>query len=185
VAVLQRLGDWLLFDKASISITSFNKEIYAQTMGQGTPPDLNRIYELSDGMDIKVNIVLCPELFQNGDLWNTINTCISCGIRRINLREPYGQPNLSSITIKFMDALFHRIPDLFGMPRWKYFQTEIIYWDVHYVEVESINLYSNGIISDTYPVTKGHDPVHGIVEGQEHFSKSGRVRPQWITINDT
>lgn len=184
IKILDRVGDWNLFNKASISVTSFNRDIYRATMGQGEPPNLEHILSISNSdMDIKVNVVLCPELFQNGDLWNTINRCIDYGIRRINLREPYGQPNLSAITIKFMDSVFDRMSDLFGMPRWEYFGTEITYWDVHYVEVESVNLYANGVISNTYPVTEGHDPINGKVEGQENFSKSGRIRPQWVAFS--
>lgn len=39
------------------------------------------------------------------------------------------------------------------------------------------------VVSTTYPVTKGYDPVNGKVEGQEKFSTSGRIRPQWVTVN--
>lgn len=47
------------------------------------------------------------------------------------------------------------------------------------------NLYANGVISETYPITKGHDPVEGKVEDQGHFQKSGRVRDQWLNHKKT
>lgn len=76
----------------------------------------------------------------------------------------------------------YRFGDQFGMP--VYFLNrglKVVYWDVHYVEVESVNLYANGVVSEDYPVTRGHDPVAGKVEDQSHFTKSGRVHEQWLT----
>lgn len=193
---------WSLFDKGSISITSFDPKIYKKTMGQGKPPDLKMIKSICDhGIgpswnNIKFNIVLCPELFEilenheAPDLFNTIYDLWQLGAKRINIREPYGQPNLGDKFKDFMKSFGAKpIDSVLGMPRWTIgtnfngFSTEIAYWDIHFVEVESVNLYANGIVSTTYPITKGHDPENGKVEGQEHFSKSGRVRPQWLTIN--
>lgn len=53
----------------------------------------------------------------------------------------------------------------------------VTYWDVHYVEVESVNLYANGLVSETYPVTAGHHPT-GFVLDQSHFGV-GRQSEQW------
>lgn len=58
---------------------------------------------------------------------------------------------------------------------------EIAYWDVHYVEVESVNLYANGVVSEDYPVTRGHDPIYGNVKDQGNYLKSGRQQEQWLS----
>lgn len=198
VSILSRPERWMLFDKASISITSLNPKIYKYTMGKGQPPDLIKIKRLCDGGNgpsfsyLKVNIVLCPEILINNDLWNTIYNLTKIGIRTINIREPYGQPHIGNPfeNTQIPSYVFKYIKkstiDIYGnkqyqftiLPDW----CNITYWDVHYTEVESINLYANGVVSDTYPVTLGHDPVTGNVLGQENFSKSGRIRQQWVDL---
>jgi len=169
---------WRLFDKGSISVTTFDKELYVKTMGTGLPPDMKMILGLKD-MPVKANVVLCPETVAGGsksDIWSTLHHLSCMGIKKVNLREPYGQP-------KIWDPVHGYIPIMkyiFGMPTYMIFGMEVTYWDVHYVEVESVNLYANGNVSVTYPITKGHCKETGDVKGQEHFNESGRVREQWV-----
>jgi len=174
VLALARKDLWTLFDKGSISITSLDPEIYVKTMGSGSPPDLKEILAIpcSLGEHLKVNIVLCPE--NQGDLLTTIGKLAILGIAKVNLREPYGQPHIGNP----LDVL---IPEgmRLGMPYYNVFGVDVMYWDVHYVEVESVNLYANGNVSETYPVTAGHDRVLGKVEDQAHFDHSGRQFEQW------
>lgn len=163
-----------LFDKISVSITSLDPRLYKATMGVGNPPDIKEIVNTFNNIPIKVNIVLCPETV-NDDLLDTIDKLNILGIKRINLREPYGQPHIGD---PLENSNILKDDSLFGMPCYNFKGTTITYWDVHYVEVESVNLYANGNVSITYPITKGYSP-NGIVEGQEHFKKSGRIRKQW------
>lgn len=176
VLALHRPDLWALFDKASISITSTDPVHYQLTMGKGQPPNVYRIRQMVPDMPLKVNIVLCPVTVVAGDLMRTLENLSRFGITTVNLREPYGQPHIGDP----MDQRY-RVGDRFGMPRYEYAGMDVTYWDVHYVEVESVNLYSNGEVSTTYPVTKGHDPIEGKVEDQSHFPTSGRVSAQWLT----
>ncbi len=169
-------GAWELFDKVSFSIHSFDPVIYKKMMGQGRPPEIERIVHKSDGKDLKLNIVLGPENTKNLDFLRTIARVGTAGITIVNLREPYGQPHIGD---PMLEAKFEPVSDLFGMPQYKFGPVTVTYWDVHYVEVESVNLYANGRISTTYPITKGHDPS-GLVLDQSHFAKSGRQTEQWI-----
>jgi len=161
---------WQSYDKASISIPSFNPELYRKTMGNGEPPDLKAIIKLKPEMPIKINIVLCPETLN--DIPNTLNILADTGIKKVNLREPYGQPHIGS-------PLSNPISERLGMPVYNWKGMDVTYWDVHYVEVESVNLYANGTVSETYPITKGHAPT-GEVKSQENFLKSGRQQKQWL-----
>lgn len=175
---------WKLYDKASVSITTFQREIYRETMGQGSPPNLEEILKIKPEMPVKVNLVLCPETTdENVDYWFTLTKLRHLGIKRVNLREPYGQPHIGDPLAKEakFNPLMKQIKTTLGMPTYDFFGMEVTYWDVHYVEVESVNLYANGIVSVTYPITKGHDPVTGDVKDQENFQKSGRIRNQWLT----
>lgn len=163
------------FDKISISFTSADPKIYRTTMGSGAPPDLERIRNTYSG-DLKVNIVLCPETIERGDFICTLQTIAAAGIVRVNLREPYGQPRIGDP----MPAWgFKPVSERLGMPVYNVFALDVTYWDVHYVEVESVNLYANGRVSMDYPITRGHD-TSGEVSGQEHFKTSGRIYQQWL-----
>lgn len=171
-----KMGTLGLFDNISISITSFDKGIYERTMGRGTPPNPKLLRELTRHKKLKVNVVLCPEIL-NGDLIETLDVLSNAGVETVNLREPYGQPNIGD-PFKLLGPSGFR----HGMPCHRILNMDVTYWDVHYVEVESVNLYANGVVSETYPITKGHDPVDGKIEDQSNFTKSGRVREQWVKV---
>ena len=175
VVALNHLDDWKLFDKASISIPSFDEAIYEEMMGQGVTPRLEEILANSSHMQsVKINIVLGPENLADNDLAKTLDRLSDLGIKRTNLREPYGQPHLGDPLAK--SAV--EVKRIYGMPVYLWGQMEVTYWDVHYVEVESVNLYANGRVSADYPITRGHDALSGSVLDQSHFP-GGRVSPQW------
>jgi hypothetical protein len=176
-----RRGQWRLFDKASLSIPTFNVAKYQAMMGSGIPPNLEHIEELSPGIELKVNIVLGPENTGENldDLLHTLDVIAhTSSIKRVNLREPYGQPHIGDPLAKHG---FKPAGERLGMPFyiWEFGGIDVMYWDVHYVEVESINLYANGRVSTDYPITRGHS-ADGKVLGQEHFQISGRQQAQWL-----
>lgn len=191
VLALQRPEIMSLYDKGSITICSFDRNIYSAMMGQGVPPDIEKIIEAYPNIatrDWKVNIVLGPENIHGDhpDIYDTILRCKDIGIKRINLREPYGQPHIGN---PLEGRGWNSCEDSsLGMPHYHAGGSsddgegsiEIWYWDVHYVEVESVNLYANGRVSTLYPITAGHDPS-GEVKSQEHFI-GGRIRPQWVSL---
>ena len=169
-----------LYDKGSITICSFDKTIYNKMMGNGNPPDLEKILFKYPHLKnkLKVNIVLGPENIKN-DIYQTILNCNYLGIAKINMREPYGQPHIGDPLNGFFKKCIHKT---FGMPHYHCTingNTEITYWDVHYVEIESVNLYANGNISTLYPITKGYDINLGEVKTQDNFI-GGRIRQQWL-----
>lgn len=162
-----------LYDKASLSICSFDKDIYVKMMGRGTPPDVKTIISENPHLNLKVNIILGPENVGD-DLIKTLNILAAYGIKRVNLREPYGQPHIGD---PLAHMPIHKM--VLGMPCHLINNMEVTYWDVHYVMVESVNLYASGRISETYPITLGHS-VNGEVHDQEYFPISGRTRNQWV-----
>ena len=175
VLIHARQHTWSLFDKGSISITTLDPDLYKKTMGQGLPPYMERVMASTD-FPLKANIVMCPETVTETDDWmTTIKKFAEVGIDTINLREPYGQPRLGNPFTRDPDG------DHLGMPFYMINGAKVTYWDVHYVEVESVNLYANGRVSETYPVTEGCSET-GVVLDQTHFATSGRVREQWIPV---
>lgn len=164
------------YDKGSFSITTFNPELYRETMGQGTPPDVEGIVENWPGMPWKANVVLCPETVETKDILDSIEKFAKFGVGRVNIREPYGQPRVGN---PLKEWGFEKDGEHFGMPYYIIQGVEVTYWDVHTVHVESVNLYANGEVSITYPVTDGHSPENGKVEPQSEFDEYGRHEEQW------
>lgn len=175
--ILKRLEIWELFDKGSISIPSLNRAIYKKMMGGGVP-DLEGIMRLSK-FTPKINVVLGPE--NAGDHLEAFLVELDrIGVKKVNLREPYGQPHVGNPLARERESR-HVSGRRFGMPVYLFGNMEIMYWDVHYVEVESVNLYANGRISVDYPITRGHDEQTGKVLDQGNFKKSGRQQEQWLS----
>lgn len=170
-------GDILqLYDKGSITICSFDPVIYKKMMGQGEPPRLNEILPNFKHFNrLKMNVVLGDENVETGDILRTIRMAMMYRFDTLNLREPYGQTHIGNPMERwnFKESGRH-----LGMPYYMYGRLRITYWDVHFVEVESVNLYANGVVSLTYPVTKGHDPQNGQVTEQSKWGK-GRHFSQW------
>jgi hypothetical protein len=165
--------DFGAYDKASLTICSFQEEINRKMMG-GVGCNLPRILEENPLMDIKVNVILGPENAEK-DVWRTLDHLAYHGVRRANLREPYGQPHVGNPFAKIGAV---RQKTVLGMPAYFWGGLEVTYWDVHYVEVESVNLYANGRISITYPITKGHDPKGEVFP--QTFFPGGRIHEQWL-----
>lgn len=164
-----------LYDKASITICSFDPDIYTKMMGQGKPPDVAKIVLENPKLDLKVNVVLGPENVPNGDIYKTLHALANAGVHRINLREPYGQKHVGNPFEGY--AEFGKI---LGMPQYTFRGMSVVYWDVHEVHVESVNLYASGRVSITYPISKGHAET-GEVHAQDYFP-GGRITQQWIKI---
>ena len=162
---------WRLYDKASITICSIDRDVNRRMMG-GDPADIDGIIGISAGMDLKVNVVLGPENI--GDVVNTLEKLAGSGVRRVNLREPYRQPHVGDPMVR---NGFIAEGTTLEMPTYRIGRMKVTYWDVHYVEVESVNLYASGRISELYLITKGHDES-GEVHSQEQF-RHGRQRAQW------
>ncbi len=174
------------YDKASISVCSINNDVNTKMMGGPAPDVLNAMCLTSNRL--KVNIVLGPENCYQDDLIQTLHYLCNLGVPRINLREPYGQPHVGNPMPGIIKSEWDRwrtlslqtLEPLFGMPHYQIGATKIVYWDVHYVEVESVNLYTgDGRISVEYPITKGC-AEDGVVRDQTHF-RQGRQQEQWIS----
>lgn len=173
-AVRKNMDVLRLYDRGSITICSLNEDIYRAMMGQGSPPNLLDVIEnTKHWTDTTINIVLGDENVSTGDIFGTINHISSLNVDKINLREPYGQPRIGNPLLHLQN-----VGEIYGNPYYFFGNTMVTYWDVHYTEVESVNLYANGRVSTDYPITRGHSD-NGAVFSQENFTK-GRHNNQWV-----
>lgn len=173
VGDLKQLG---FFDKGSLTICSFDTDVYRHMMGGNRVPDVREVMRYLP--NLKLNVVLGPENTADDawDVFQTLDMAARLGIARVNLREPYGQPHVGN---PFERAGIEPEGRHLGMPWYRWLGVEVTYWDVHYVEVESVNLYASGVVSVLYPITKGHDLVTGEVKPQREFP-GGRITKQWV-----
>ncbi len=180
-AALRNYEQFLPYEMGSVTICSFNLGIYRAMMGSGAPPNIRHVVQFAREArwheDPKVNVVLGPENLVQGDIFRSIEACDLAGVRRINLREPYGQPHVGN-PLEHLEH--HRVDDVHGMPTYLLGNAWVTYWDVHYCEVESVNLYASGRVSEDYPITRGH-AEGGDVRDQSNF-KQGRHNEQWVTL---
>lgn len=178
-AVKKDFPHWNLFDKGSVSFCSTNPETYRAMMGCGDPPDIPQLLrDTASWENLKINIILGPENTGENymDLVTTLADLSDMGVRKVNLREPYGQPHVGNPYGAVMPQGTH-----FGMPLYHLSEMEITYWDVHYVEVDSLNLYASGRMDSHYSVSQGHADT-GEVHDQSYWSKAGRHVKQWTSF---
>lgn len=163
-----------LFDMGSVTICSLDHDIYRAMMGKGRAPCVPDLLQWTAHWRpaLKVNIVLGPE--NRTEVHSTLRQLAAMGVERVNLREPYGQPHVGDPCVNQYEREGTRL----GMPVYSVGGMDVVYWDVHYVEVESVNLYASGRVSETYPITVGH-VEGGVVQDQSQFP-GGRVREQWL-----
>lgn len=183
VAVLSHPEEWKLFDKGSVTFPSFDPTIYEKMMGSPHVPDLLKIVQATP-WPLKVNIVLSPyDIGENEqDLINTLYGLQGLGIKKVNLREPYGQPHVGDPLAK------HGLKSVgahLGMPIYEFRCIKaapmlVCYWDVHYCEVESVNLYASGRVSVTYPITRGYSPEGKVIPQSEWGTEHKRHVEQWV-----
>lgn len=163
-----------LLTHMSLSCPSMDPMVYAANMGHGYPPDVARWVQRCRRalVQLRINVVLTPSVIPG--LMAYLQTLALMGVRSVNLREPYGQAHVGN-PLADREPLRTRL----GMPVYDVYDMDVMYWDVHYVEVESVNLYANGHVSLTYPVSKGHDFDRGIVRDQTQWGV-GRQAMQWL-----
>lgn len=162
-----------LITHMSLSCPSVDTKVYVENMGMGIPPDIGRWVRrcVRVGVALRVNVVLTPSVLPG--LMAYLKRLSSVGVQSVNLREPYGQSRVGNPLTR-QEPIRYR----FGMPVYDIYGMDVMYWDVHYVEVESVNLYANGHVSVTYPVSKGHDFDKGVVRDQTQWGV-GRQTMQW------
>jgi organic radical activating enzyme len=163
-----------LYESASVTICSLDKATNEAMMG-GPPSDLPRILLNHPKLDLKVNVVLGPE--NRTRIEDLLSQLAGLGVRRVNLREPYGQPHVGN-PLQYCAESRRQL----GMPTYNWRGMHVTYWDVHYCHVESVNLYANGRVSIDYPITRGCSDA-GTVQPQSDFP-GGRVRMQWLSRGD-
>jgi MoaA/NifB/PqqE/SkfB family radical SAM enzyme len=144
---LQKLALINQYDRICISLPSFAEDTYTRMMGvAGIPPV--KLLLAKSRPPIKISCVVSGENAE--EIPSFLNHCLALGIRRVVLRKAYGDHrswsdwlNPSALGLKHQGSFR-------GNPVYVLGNLEVTLWDFLTSQVQSINLFSSGLISTQY-----------------------------------
>jgi MoaA/NifB/PqqE/SkfB family radical SAM enzyme len=137
------------YDRVSISFPSFNPLTYRKMMGVSNPPDLKEIIRQS-AVPVKISCVITED--NAGEIDEFLARCLDLGVRRIVLRKLFGE-KLTWEELLQGDLELTQKREYRGNPVYRCHEMEVTLWNFEDTESTSINLFSNGLISEQYLLT--------------------------------
>lgn len=139
---LKRMDVFNLYDRASLSLPSFDPDTYEKMTGSRRVPDLGTIVRAAR-IPVKVSCIVNEHNVGQVDAF--LARCHEIGIRRLVFRQLYGDPRRWNILSNLAPvSTYHNNPvyDCRGM--------EVTYWRFDRTTSTSLNLFSDGSISSEY-----------------------------------
>jgi molybdenum cofactor biosynthesis enzyme MoaA len=148
---LQKIKTFNQYDRAAISVSSFDPVTYQQMMGVPGPPDLGEIMHQAT-IPIKISCLASAE--NAVELPSFLQCCQDLGVQRVILRKRFGEPRPWDVLIPFQKLNLipkssyrsNQVYDFLGM--------EVTLWEFDQSTSTSINLFASGLISSSYLLTK-------------------------------
>ena len=139
---LQKLDTLHLYDRACISLPSFNPATYYKMMGLRRLPDLAA---LVDKVQIPIKVSCVINEHNVNEIPGFLAQCQAMGIRRVVLRNLYRDKRQWNVTSGLTPRGEYR-----GNPVFDYNGLEVTCWNFDRAESTAINLFSTGAISESY-----------------------------------
>jgi len=143
---LQKMDVVNLYDKICLSIPSLNPATYLQMTGVRRMPDLASIIRRAV-VPVKVSCVL--DEHNAAEMPGFLEGCHAAGVRRVVLRQLYGDAREWNVTAGLAQRGQYR-----GNRVYDYKGMEVTHWNFDQSESTAINLFSNGLISTAYLLTR-------------------------------
>ncbi|MBI2393797.1 MAG: radical SAM protein [Deltaproteobacteria bacterium] len=137
---LQKIDVFNRYDRACISLPSFDPEIYARHMGSRQVPDVARILERAR-IPVKISCVLDADNAR--DLERFLSRCRALGVRRVVLRRQFGDTRTWEVPLRQTGT--YR-----GNPVYDHDGVEVTYWDFDATTSTSLNLFADGSLGEEY-----------------------------------
>lgn len=134
------------YDRVCISFPSFKAATYQQLMGSPRVPDLAEIVRQAQ-VPVKVSCVINEH--NHSELDSFLNQCGIIGIKRVVLRQLYGDTRSWPLPDQLILRSTYR-----GNPVYDYHGLEVTFWHFDQTASTSLNLFSDGTISDRYLLTQ-------------------------------
>ena len=142
VLALRKLEVFNQYDRACVSIPSFDPDIYQLHTGSARVPDLAGIVSASR-IPVKVSCVL--DEHNAGDIVPFLRRCREIGIARVVFRKLYGDTREWPVPDALQPrGLYHgnRVYDSGGV--------EVTFWDFDVATSTSLNLFADGTLGSSY-----------------------------------
>jgi molybdenum cofactor biosynthesis enzyme MoaA len=139
---LKKMDALNLYDRVALSLPSFDPDAYEKMTGSRRVPDLAAIVQAAR-VPVKVSCVIDEHNFNQLDAF--LARCREIGIRRVVLRQLYGDTRRWRLPPRLWRVGAYR-----HNPVYDYGGMEVTYWRFDATTSTSLNLFSDGTISDEY-----------------------------------
>lgn len=139
---LKKIDVFNLYDRVALSLPAFDPDIYEKMTGSRRVPDLAAIVRAAR-VPVKVSCVI--DEHNVGQLDRFLARCCEAGIRRVVLRQLYGDTRRWHLPSRL-----RRVGEYRSNPVYDYEGMEVTYWRFDATTSTSLNLFSDGTISDGY-----------------------------------
>jgi molybdenum cofactor biosynthesis enzyme MoaA len=134
------------YERVTVSFPSFTRATYQKLTGSTRRPDLAEIMRQAR-VPVKVSAVLTADNVAEFD--DFLARCHAIGVRRLVFRQLFGQTRQWSVFERLTQTGVYR-----QNPVYDYGGMEVTYWDFGRTESQSLNLFSNGVISPHYLLSR-------------------------------
>ncbi len=139
---LKKMGVLNLYDRVAISLPTFDPATYERMTGSRRVPDLAAILRAAR-VPVKVSCVIDEP--NAGQLSAFLARCHALGIRRLVLRQLYGDPRHWELPDELVHTGAYR-----HNPVYDYRGMEVTHWSFDETSSTSLNLFGDGSISTEY-----------------------------------
>jgi MoaA/NifB/PqqE/SkfB family radical SAM enzyme len=143
---LRKMDVFNQYDRVCISFPSFEPHTYHKLMGAPRVPNLAEIVRQAQ-IPVKISCVINEHNI--GELDEFLERCGAMGIKRLVLRQLYGDLRQWDILPQLTPISFYR-----RNPVYDYDGMEVTYWRFDQTTSSSLNLFSDGTISSNYLLTQ-------------------------------
>jgi molybdenum cofactor biosynthesis enzyme MoaA len=139
---LKKMDAFNLYDRVALSLTAFDPDTYEKMTGSRRVPDLAAIVQAAR-VPVKVSCVIDEHNADQLDPF--LARCREIGIRRVVLRQLYGDTRRWCLPSRL-----RRVGEYRHNPVYDYEGMETTYWRFDATTSTSLNLFSDGTISQEY-----------------------------------
>lgn len=139
---LQKRDVLNLYDKACISLPSFEPDTYEKMMGSRKVPDLERILAAAT-IPLKVSCLVNEH--NVGEVDSFLDRCRRIGLRRLVLRRLYGDTRAWPLLRDRVPVRSYR-----SNPVYDWDGMEVTYWNFEESQSTSLNLFADGTLGESY-----------------------------------
>jgi len=145
VLSLKKIDTFNMYDRATVSLPSFDTGVYQKVMGRGRPIDLRQLLQQAT-IPVKISTVITEHNIAT--MTDFLNQLSDLGIHRVALRHLFEDDRRWNLFDDIEPVSYYR-----NNPVYLYRGMQVTYWHFDTTESRSINLFANGTISDKYLLT--------------------------------